>query len=131
MRALKLQQFQYNLKKFFLRRLVFPMLYGPSDSYSPLGRGHFKGGRQVQPLRLSQPCTHGHSRCSRHLPRHSMHMLYALHPTMYPLSCSYFEQGSGTSFSNTLSLRPPAPPCNLPPFVRPVPPRGGGGTDMK
>ena len=29
--ALKLQQFQYDLKKSFLRRLVFPMLLGQSE----------------------------------------------------------------------------------------------------
>ena len=44
--ALKLQQFQYNLNKHFpqrLRRLVFPMLLGPSDGPPPLV-GEFQGG---------------------------------------------------------------------------------------
>ena len=35
--ALKLQQFQCTLKKSFLRRLVFPRLFGPSDGYPPPG----------------------------------------------------------------------------------------------
>ena len=51
--ALKLQQFQYNRKKCFLRRLLFPMLFGPSDGPPPKGGGNCKwgeiskGGRKV------------------------------------------------------------------------------------
>ena len=38
-------QFQCNLKKFFLWRLVFPMLFGPSDGPPPFGGGgDCKGG---------------------------------------------------------------------------------------
>ena len=40
--ALKLQQFQYNLKKNFLRRL-FPMPFGPTDPPPP-GGGRLQGG---------------------------------------------------------------------------------------
>ena len=48
--ALKLQQFQYNLKKNFLRHLVFPMLFGPSDGGTAKGEGYFKrGGGGVPP----------------------------------------------------------------------------------
>ena len=51
--ALKLQQFQYDPNKIFLQPLVFPVLFGPSDSSSPSpgeggvargGGGDFKGG---------------------------------------------------------------------------------------
>ena len=53
--ALKLQQFQHNLKKIFLQRLVFPMLLGGSDGFPPGevisggGGGDFKawGGGDV------------------------------------------------------------------------------------
>ena len=54
--ALKLQWFQYNPEKILLRRLVFPMLFGPIYS-SPTpgggggglqrGGGGFKGGSKV------------------------------------------------------------------------------------
>ena len=37
--ASKMQQFQYNLKELFLRRLVFPMLFAPSDSFGGIARG--------------------------------------------------------------------------------------------
>ena len=48
--ALTLQQFQYNLKKTFLRHLVFPILFGPIDAPPKGGRiagvgGDFKGGQ--------------------------------------------------------------------------------------
>ena len=36
-------QFQCNLQKIFLRRLVFPMLFGPSDGPHYRGRGDCKG----------------------------------------------------------------------------------------
>ena len=48
--ALKLQQFRYNLQKMFLRRLhrlVFRMLFGPSDGSPPPGGTNCKGGGDV------------------------------------------------------------------------------------
>ena len=39
MAALKLRQVQYDLKKTFLRRPVFPMLFGPIDGPLPWGGG--------------------------------------------------------------------------------------------
>ena len=42
--ALKLQQFQYNLKKNFLRHALFPMLVRPSDAPPPGGGGDCRGG---------------------------------------------------------------------------------------
>jgi hypothetical protein len=42
--ALKLQQLQYDLKKKFLRRLVFPMLFGPSDGSLLTGGELQRGG---------------------------------------------------------------------------------------
>ena len=47
MEALKLQQFQHNLQKIFLqrfRRMVFRVLFGPSDGPPQMGAGGLQGG---------------------------------------------------------------------------------------
>ena len=66
--ALMLQQFQYNLKKNFLRRLVFPILFCQSDGPphgggGGLQRGGLRGGGGYllpkQPLLVLKPPTCG------------------------------------------------------------------------
>ena len=60
--ALKLQQFQYNLNKHFpqrLRRLVFPMLLGPSDGPPPPRGGISRGGGGKRLLLVPPPLARG------------------------------------------------------------------------
>ena len=117
--ALKLQQFQYNLKKIFLRRLVLPELLGPNDGSLPLAKGG-EGGYIPDTGQVQDLCP---------LPPYPLTTDDKVHPCI-SMASRVPQCGQGYHLRHVVPEALPAP-CSwrsLGPVSRPNPTwRGGGG----